>query len=150
MAPFSTLVQDWFEKRMFPTDDSPPGLCVNRWRVVYLGVVLVCAGGAIAGCATLLSLPSVAADPSCAGTNVAFVAFTLAAGAVLCILSMLDACGNRGLLPAAFIWAYMVFLAWSAIYANPDSRVSCRVVHATQCIMKPIPCSVPVQPHPSI
>ena len=107
---------------MFPTDDSPPGLCINRWRVAYLCVVLFCACGAVAGCITLLSLPSVAADPTCAGTNVVFVAFTLAAGAVLCILSMLDACGNRGLLPAAFIWAYMVFLAWSAIYANPDER----------------------------
>lgn len=105
-----------------------PGLLQNKWRVLYLLVVFLCVGAAIACISTLFafatSRPGGVTCPEATG----FLSFTLVSGLVLCVLSPFEVFGARGLLPPAVVWAYCAWLTWSSMVRRGLGAMAWRVL----------------------
>jgi len=102
------------QARALPPPPTPPqGLLSNCYRVAYALLTFGLLGAALAGVGLLYAFWG-----GCA-LNTVFTSTTLVVGVALTAACAAGAVG-RGLLPPAIIFAYNVYLTWSAITNNPD------------------------------
>jgi hypothetical protein len=123
---FAYTAQEWFGHKMDAVDDrlsatyEEVGLCQNPWRLGYLAAAVGTVGASLAGIIALY-VWSDAQRPQVCNTNLAFLSVTLVTGVIYLIISPLECTGGRGILAPSLVFAYSVWLCWSALHTNPDA-----------------------------
>lgn len=95
------------------------GCCQNMWRWLYVVLVVGLLLASIIGLGIMYHFS--ANQPVDCGQNLGFLSGTLVTGAVYLVISPLESLsGSRGMLTPSIVFAYCVWLCWSAISAQPN------------------------------